>query len=177
MGLGSDPLGYLGTPNATTTTRGKVRLATISETTAGLRSDIAVTPAGLAAVAIAGSPAASTSQAGILELAGNADAINQPIFMIKADARKRGAKITINLFRQHFPMKRYFDLGGKFGKQQGVELSGADLQADLVFEVAKNSVFLIQHHHVQQESDRRPLRRTSPDSRSCKCRQGVSRRL
>lgn len=70
---------------------------------------------------------------------GNADAINQPIFMIKADCRKRGAEITINLFRKHFPMKRYFDLGGKFGRQQGIELSGADVQADLSFEVAKNS--------------------------------------
>lgn len=70
---------------------------------------------------------------------GNADAINQPIFLIKADARRRGAEITIRLFRQHFPMKRYFDLGGKFGQQQGIELSAADIEADLVFEVARNS--------------------------------------
>ena len=70
---------------------------------------------------------------------GNADAANQPIFMIKADARRRGAEITINLFRQHFPMKRYFDLGGKFGQQQGIELSAADVKADLVFEVVRNS--------------------------------------
>lgn len=70
---------------------------------------------------------------------GNADAFNQPIFLIKADARKRGAEITINLFRQHFPMKRYFDLSGKFGQQQGIELSAADVKADLVFEVARNS--------------------------------------
>jgi hypothetical protein len=70
---------------------------------------------------------------------GNADAINQPIFLIKADARRRGAEITINLFRQHFPMKRYFDLGGKFGRQQGIELSAADVQADLIFDVARNS--------------------------------------
>ena len=70
---------------------------------------------------------------------GNADSINQPIFLVKADARKRGMEITINLFRQHFPMKRYFDLGGKYGKVQGMELSSADLEADLVFEVVRHS--------------------------------------
>lgn len=70
---------------------------------------------------------------------GNADAANQPIFQIKADCRKRGAELTIRLFREHFPIKRYFDLGGKFGRQQGIELSGADVKADLVFEVIRNS--------------------------------------
>lgn len=70
---------------------------------------------------------------------GNADSINQPIFLIKADARKRGAELTISLFRKHFPMKRYFALGGKYGRQQGIELSGTDVKADLVFEVARNS--------------------------------------
>lgn len=69
----------------------------------------------------------------------NADAINQPIFLIKADARKRGAEITIRLFRQHFPMKRYFDLGGKYGREQGIQLSAADVDTDLLFEVVKNS--------------------------------------
>jgi len=70
---------------------------------------------------------------------GNADSINQPIFQIKADARKRGAEITVNLFRQHFPLPRYFALSGRYGQTQGVELSGADLKADLVFEVVRNS--------------------------------------
>lgn len=70
---------------------------------------------------------------------GNADAINQPIFLIKADARRRGAKLTVELFRKHFPMKRYFDLGGQYGRQQGIELSAADLCSDLVFDVARNS--------------------------------------
>lgn len=70
---------------------------------------------------------------------GNADAFNQPIFLIKGDARKRGAEITIRLFREHFPMKRYFELGGKHGRQQGIELSGADVKADLIFEVIRNS--------------------------------------
>lgn len=71
---------------------------------------------------------------------GNADAFNEPIFLIKGDCRKRGAELTIELFRQHFPMKRYFDLGGKYGEQQGVELSAADIQADLSFELDRSSV-------------------------------------
>jgi hypothetical protein len=70
---------------------------------------------------------------------GNADSINQPIFLIKADVRRRAAEITLSLFRKCFPMKRYFDLGGKYGKVQGMELSSADLDADLLFTVARHS--------------------------------------
>lgn len=70
---------------------------------------------------------------------GNADAINQPIFQIKADARRRASEITIRLFRQHFPMKRYFDLGGEYGEQEGVELAAADVDADLIYGVVPNS--------------------------------------
>lgn len=69
----------------------------------------------------------------------NADAINQPIFQVKAQVRKRGAEITIEQFRKHFPLPRYFALTGKYGREQGVELAAADVQADLLFEVAKNS--------------------------------------
>lgn len=70
---------------------------------------------------------------------GNADSINQPIFLIKGDCRKRGAELTIQLFREHFPMKRYFDLGGEYGEQEGVELAAADVDADLVYSVVPNS--------------------------------------
>lgn len=70
---------------------------------------------------------------------GNADAINQPIFLIKADARRRGSELTIRLFREHFPMKRYFDLGGEFGEQEGIELAASDVDADLIFGVVPNS--------------------------------------
>jgi hypothetical protein len=70
---------------------------------------------------------------------GNADAFNQPIFLIKADARRRGAELTIRLFREHFPMKRYFDLGGEFGEQEGIELAASDVSADLIFGVVPNS--------------------------------------
>jgi hypothetical protein len=70
---------------------------------------------------------------------GNADSINQPIFLIKGDCRMRGSELTIKLFREHFPMKRYFQLTGKHGQEQGVSLSGADVDADLIYEIAKNS--------------------------------------
>src|ERR1041385_690760 len=70
---------------------------------------------------------------------GNADSFNQPIFLIKGDCRKRGTEITIDLFRQHFPMKRYFDLGGEYGEQEGIELAAADVQADLTYSVVPNS--------------------------------------
>jgi hypothetical protein len=72
----TSPLGYLGTPDATTTIKGKVELATVAETTAGTRDDLACTPAGVAAVAIAGAPSASTTQAGIIELATNSEAVD-----------------------------------------------------------------------------------------------------
>lgn len=70
----SSPLSYLGTPDATTTIKGKVELATIAETVAGTRQDLACTPAGVAAVAIAGAPDASTTQKGIIEIATNSEA-------------------------------------------------------------------------------------------------------
>lgn len=70
----TNPLDYLGTPDASTTIKGKVRLATITETTTGTRTDLATTPAGVAAVAIAGSPDASTTQKGIIEIATNSEA-------------------------------------------------------------------------------------------------------
>ena len=69
----------------------------------------------------------------------NADAINQPIFQVKGQVRKRGAEIVIEQFRKHFPLPRYFALSGRYGQQQGIELSSADIKADLIFEVAKNS--------------------------------------
>lgn len=69
-----NPLGYLGASDASTTVKGISRLATVAETTAGVRTDLATTPAGVAAVAIAGAPDASTTQKGIIEIATNAEA-------------------------------------------------------------------------------------------------------
>jgi len=65
----------MGEPDASTLVQGIVELATVAETTAGLLETKAVTPLGLASVAIAGAPAASTVQAGIIEIATNAEAV------------------------------------------------------------------------------------------------------
>lgn len=69
----------------------------------------------------------------------NADVLNQPIFQGKADVRRSNAEITLRMYPRHFPMKRYLHISGKFGQQQGRELYGRDLQADLICEVVTNS--------------------------------------
>jgi len=69
----------------------------------------------------------------------NADVLNQPIFQGKAELRKRNAEITMKEYPKYFPMKRFLHIAGKFGEQQGVELYGSDLEADLICEVVTNS--------------------------------------
>ena len=66
--MARSPLDYLGVADATTTTAGKVELATTTETTTGTDTTRACTPAGVAAVAIAGAADASESTKGILKL-------------------------------------------------------------------------------------------------------------
>jgi hypothetical protein len=60
---------------ATTVVTGITRLATIAETVAGTSEAIASTPAGVAAVAIAGAPNWSTTVSGIGQLATDAEAV------------------------------------------------------------------------------------------------------
>jgi len=62
-------------PAGSTTTAGIVRLATVPETLAGIATDIANTPAGLAAVAIAGAPNWSETVSGIGKLSNSVIAI------------------------------------------------------------------------------------------------------
>lgn len=66
------PLAYLGPSSATTSDEGIVELATTAETVTGTDTTKAVTPAGVAAVAIAGAPDASESTKGILKLSTSA---------------------------------------------------------------------------------------------------------
>ena len=63
-----DPLDYLGVADATTTVAGKVELATNAETTTGTSTTLATTPAGVAAVVLAGAPNATEGTRGILRL-------------------------------------------------------------------------------------------------------------
>lgn len=60
-------------PDATTTVKGKVELATVAEAVAGLLSNVAVTPDGLAA-AISAFPDATTTAKGKVKLATDAEA-------------------------------------------------------------------------------------------------------
>lgn len=69
----------------------------------------------------------------------NSNALFTPPLQIKGEIRKRIAEITVDLYREHFPITRYFPLGGKHSFQQGMFLSGADLKADISFEVVKDS--------------------------------------
>ena len=73
--IGRDPLSYMGSPDSTEEERGIIELASVAEAVAGTNTDKAVTPAGLAAVAIAGAPNASTTQKGIIEIATNGEAV------------------------------------------------------------------------------------------------------
>tara|TARA_R110000868_G_C10970190_1_gene769668 strand:+ start:498 stop:2993 length:2496 start_codon:yes stop_codon:yes gene_type:complete len=72
--MAGNPLDYLGVGPATVEVAGKVELATIAETTTGTNATKACTPAGVAAVAIAGSPDASEGTKGIAFLATTAEA-------------------------------------------------------------------------------------------------------
>ena len=71
--------------------------------------------------------------------AARSDAVYGPILEGKAEVRQRCAEIIVELYRRHMPLKRYFPLGGKHGRQQGLWLSGADLRAELVYEVVEDS--------------------------------------
>ena len=62
-------------PSGSTTVEGTVRLATIAETQAGISEAIANTPAGLAAVAIAGAPDWSETVKGIGQIATTAETV------------------------------------------------------------------------------------------------------
>ncbi len=66
-------------------------------------------------------------------------AISTPTLQGKACVRKRGMEITIKLFKQCMPIPRWFPMKGKFGRQEFKELSGIDVDAELRFEVVKNS--------------------------------------
>ena len=72
-----NPLAYMGAPDATDAVEGVMQFATTAETITGTSTSLAVTPAGLAAVAIAGAPDASTSVKGIIEIATNSEAAAQ----------------------------------------------------------------------------------------------------
>lgn len=69
----------------------------------------------------------------------NANSVFGPLLAVKGETRQRVAEITTELYRQHFPLKRYFPLGGQYSQQPGIWLSGADIAADIRFETVRES--------------------------------------
>lgn len=69
----------------------------------------------------------------------NANSVFGPILAIKGETRQRIAEMLIPMYRQHFPIQRYFSLGGATGQQSGMWLSAADLEGDIRFDVVDES--------------------------------------
>src|SRR5262245_57218153 len=69
----------------------------------------------------------------------NANSLILPMAMIKGDGRMSIAEKVVDQYRTYFPIKRYFPLGGEHSQQPGIWLSGADLNADLRYEISKES--------------------------------------
>jgi hypothetical protein len=67
------------------------------------------------------------------------NALYTPVLSVKAEVRKLIAEKLIKLYPKHFPVERYFPLGGKYNRQSGKWLSGANLNTDLIFEVVQDS--------------------------------------
>jgi hypothetical protein len=67
------------------------------------------------------------------------NALYTPVLSVKGEIRKLVAEKLIKLYPKHFPVERYFPLGGKHSQHSGKYLSGANLNTDLVFEVVTDS--------------------------------------
>lgn len=69
----------------------------------------------------------------------NSNALFTPVLQMKGEVRLRIAQIVLALYRRHFPVERYFPLKGRYGRQQGRYLSGANLSTDITLEVVRDS--------------------------------------
>jgi hypothetical protein len=69
----------------------------------------------------------------------NANSLILPVVMVKGDGRMSIAENVVKNYRTYFPIKRYFSLGGEHSQQPGIWLSSANLEADLRYEIAKES--------------------------------------
>lgn len=70
----------------------------------------------------------------------NSNALFTPPLSVKKEVRQRIAEISVDLYCKHVPIERYFPLKGKYGRMQGVYLSGAAIKKDwLTFDVAEDS--------------------------------------
>lgn len=69
----------------------------------------------------------------------NSNALFTPPLQVKGEVRLKLAYITLELYRQHFPVARYFPFQGRNGRFQGKHLAAADLDAEIQLEVVKDS--------------------------------------
>jgi hypothetical protein len=79
------------------------------------------------------------------------NALYTPVLSVKGEVRKLVAEKLIKLYPKHFPIERYFPLGGKHSKHSGKWLSGANLDTDLVFEVVTDS-WLPRNSYTKQQN-------------------------
>lgn len=69
----------------------------------------------------------------------NASSLFAPLLAIKGEVRRSIYEKVVRAYRDHFPIQRYFPMGGSAGKAQGVWLSGADLDGEVVYSVVRES--------------------------------------
>ena len=80
----------------------------------------------------------------------NSNALFTPVLQVKGEVRMRIARLVLDLYRRHFPIDRYFPLKGRYGRQQGKYLNGANLSTDIELEVVKDSE-LPKNSHTKRE--------------------------
>lgn len=67
------------------------------------------------------------------------NALYTPVLSVKGEIRRLIAEKLIKLYPKHFPVERYFPLGGKFQQHSGKFLKGTSLDTELLFEVVADS--------------------------------------
>lgn len=69
----------------------------------------------------------------------NSNALFTAPLQLKAEVRRDIMRKTVELYRTHVPIARFFPLKGKYGRMQGKMLAGANICKDLVFDVVPDS--------------------------------------
>jgi hypothetical protein len=81
----------------------------------------------------------------------NSNALFTPPLSIKKEVRVRMAEIGVDLYCKHVPIERYFPLKGKYGRMQGVYLSGASIKKDWLSYTAVEDSELPKNAEIKRE--------------------------
>jgi hypothetical protein len=81
----------------------------------------------------------------------NSNALFTPPLSIKKEVRVRMAEIGVDLYCKHVPIERYFPLKGKYGRMQGVYLSGANVKKDWLSFTAVEDSELPKNAEIKRE--------------------------